>query len=177
MQLEASGRPTIVVTTTEFAGLTAYAADQYGLPDVRAVIVGHPIGGRDEATIIRWADEAVEDALAAFTGRFPGLVAPPGADRPGDVALVTSVALSSAIDQLRVLLQADGGDLSVTSVTDTVLEVRLIIEGVSCAECVMPRAFLEKVALGIVQRSVPEIVSVVVDDPREHSNWVTPEHL
>ena len=165
------------MTTTEFADLTAHAADQYGLRDVRAVIVGHPIGGRDESTIVRWADESVEVALAAFTGRSPRLDTSPGPAALVDLGCMPSVALSSAIDELRVLLQADGGDLSVTSVTDTALEVRLIIEGARCAECVLPRAFLEKVALAVVQRSVPEIVSVIVDDPREHSEWVDPEHL
>jgi hypothetical protein len=38
------------------------------MPDVRTVIVDHPLGGTDEATIVAWADAAVERVVALFTG-------------------------------------------------------------------------------------------------------------
>jgi hypothetical protein len=38
------------------------------MPDARVVVVEHPLGGTDEATIVRWADAAVEAAVARFTG-------------------------------------------------------------------------------------------------------------
>ena len=33
------------------------------LPDMWIVVVGHPLGGADEATVIGWADAAVEPTL------------------------------------------------------------------------------------------------------------------
>jgi hypothetical protein len=33
------------------------------------VVVQHPLGGTDEATIVAWADAAVERIIALFTGR------------------------------------------------------------------------------------------------------------
>jgi hypothetical protein len=68
VQLELRGRPTVVVTTTKFFDLTARVASNFGLPDARVVVVDHPLGGTDEATILRWADDAVERAVALFTG-------------------------------------------------------------------------------------------------------------
>jgi hypothetical protein len=38
------------------------------MPDVRTVIVDHPLGGTDEATIVAWADAAVERVVGLFTG-------------------------------------------------------------------------------------------------------------
>jgi hypothetical protein len=58
----------VVVTTTKFAAFTERVAANFGLPDVRTVIVDHPLGGTDEATIVAWADAAVERVVALFTG-------------------------------------------------------------------------------------------------------------
>jgi hypothetical protein len=35
----------------------------------------------------------------------------------------------------------------------------------------MPRPFLEQVALDLVKRTVPEVVRVTIDDPREHPDF------
>jgi hypothetical protein len=58
----------VVVTTTKFAALTERVALNFGMPDVRTVIVDHPLGGTDEATIVAWADAAVEKVITLFTG-------------------------------------------------------------------------------------------------------------
>jgi hypothetical protein len=58
-----------VLTTTRFVDLTARVAANFGMPDTRVVVVDHPLGGTDEATIVRWADAAVERAVACFTGQ------------------------------------------------------------------------------------------------------------
>jgi hypothetical protein len=58
----------VIVATTKFAALTERVAANFGLPDVRTVIVDHPLGGTDEATIVAWADAAVERVVALFTG-------------------------------------------------------------------------------------------------------------
>ena len=43
--------------------LTRTVAATLGLPLARAVVVAHPIGGVDDATILARADAAVEDLL------------------------------------------------------------------------------------------------------------------
>ena len=59
----------MVVTTTNFAGLTDRVAKSFGLPDCRVVVVEHPLGGTDEAAILARADAAVERIIGLFTGR------------------------------------------------------------------------------------------------------------
>ena len=68
MQLEQVGRPAVVFTTTRFEALTRQVAAGFGLPGLRMVVVDHPLGGTDEATIVRWADAVVDDVLQALTG-------------------------------------------------------------------------------------------------------------
>jgi hypothetical protein len=63
------------VTTTNFATLTDRVATNFGLPDCRVVVVEHPLGGTDEATILDWADAAVERILGLFTGSSTGRTA------------------------------------------------------------------------------------------------------
>jgi hypothetical protein len=60
----------VVVTTTKFVTLTDRVASNFGMPDVRVVVVDHPLGGTDEATVAGWADAAVERAVALFTGKM-----------------------------------------------------------------------------------------------------------
>ena len=57
----------MLVATTEFRALAAEVAATMGLPDMRIVAVGHPLGGTDEATIIDRADAAAEPALRLLT--------------------------------------------------------------------------------------------------------------
>jgi hypothetical protein len=54
----------VVFTTTKFEALTRRVATSYGMVDARIVVVGHPLGGTDEATILAWADAAVDAVVA-----------------------------------------------------------------------------------------------------------------
>jgi hypothetical protein len=54
----------VVFTTTKFDVLTRKVATSFGLPDLRVVVVDHPLGGTDEATILAWADAAVDAVIA-----------------------------------------------------------------------------------------------------------------
>ena len=56
------------MATTSFEPLAADVARTLGLADLRIVAVNHPLGGTDEATVIDWADAAVEPALRLLTG-------------------------------------------------------------------------------------------------------------
>ena len=77
--------------------------------------------------------------------------------------------LASALDEVRVLVRADGGDLVLTQIEGSRVDLRLIVEGAECAECVMPREFLEQVALDILRRKVPAVGAVTIADPREEA--------
>jgi hypothetical protein len=57
----------VAVGTEEFAGLLQLEADQRGLPELRRVIVPHPLGGLKEAAIREKAEPAVEAVIAGLT--------------------------------------------------------------------------------------------------------------
>jgi Fe-S cluster biogenesis protein NfuA len=85
-------------------------------------------------------------------------------------------AIKPALDEIRGLVQADGGDMLLTSVDGGTVNLELVVEGASCVECVMPREFLEQIALDILQRQEQAVEAVRIDDPREHPDFVMPEH-
>lgn len=83
--------------------------------------------------------------------------------------MVEESEVRSALAEVAALVQADGGDLELISVDTTTgaVALRLLLESANCAECVLPRAMLEGVATGMLQRSVPGVTGVAIDDPRE----------
>ncbi len=85
-------------------------------------------------------------------------------------------AIGPALDEIRDLVRADGGDMLLASVDGDTIALRLVVEGASCVECVMPREFLEQVALDVFRRGGVAVDAVTVDDPREHPDFVMPEH-
>jgi hypothetical protein len=84
--------------------------------------------------------------------------------------------LAPALDELRGLVSADGGDVVLDGVEGSTVRVRLVLESAHCVECVMPRAFLEQVALDVFRRNGVDAEAVAIDDPREHPDFVMPEH-
>jgi Fe-S cluster biogenesis protein NfuA len=89
-----------------------------------------------------------------------------------DVATITP-----AIDEARALVQADGGDMRLLGVDDAgTVSIELVLEGASCAECVMPREFLEQIVLDMIKQQVGAVAAVRIDDPREHPGWVAADH-
>ncbi len=56
-----------MVTTTRFESLTRSVADTLGLAGARIVVVPHPLGGSEPATIESWADDALEAVIALLT--------------------------------------------------------------------------------------------------------------
>jgi hypothetical protein len=84
--------------------------------------------------------------------------------------------MTAAVDELRGLVQADGADMTVAGVEGTTVSLQLVVESASCVECVMPRELLEQMALNIFQRNGVGAERVVIDDPREHPDFVMPEH-
>lgn len=72
-------------------------------------------------------------------------------------------ALQPVID----IVRADGGDLHLVSVAGSTVELQLELEDASCAECVMPRQFLEGVVRDALAERVPRVTDVHIRDPRE----------
>ena len=74
---------------------------------------------------------------------------------------------TAALEGARSLVQADGGDLVVDEVEGATIRAHLVIEGAECAECVMPRQFLEQIALDMARAELTTVESVTIHDPRE----------
>jgi hypothetical protein len=84
--------------------------------------------------------------------------------------------VAAALDEVRGLVSADGGDVQLEGIDETTVRLRLVLETAHCVECVMPRPFLEQVALGIFQRNGAAVDAVAIDDPRDHPDFVMPDH-
>ena len=92
--------------------------------------------------------------------------------------MLDEATIAPALDEVRSLVQADGGDMELVALdgsTGTV-SLRLVLEGASCEECVMPRDFLEQIALDVLRRTASGVSSVSIDDPREHPDYVPKGH-
>ena len=87
-------------------------------------------------------------------------------------------AVLEALNNVRGLVQPDGGDLELVSVDEGTggVSLRLLLEGANCKECVMPRAILEDIAGDVLRKSVPDVGRVSIDDPREHADYVDDGH-
>lgn len=85
--------------------------------------------------------------------------------------------INQALTEARSLVAADGGDLELTDIDETssTVNLRLILDGVDCHECVMPRPLLEEILANMIRGSVPGVAQVVLDDPREHAGYVAPD--
>jgi hypothetical protein len=67
IELEKAGKPAVVVTTTKFEPIAVTLSASFGLPETRKLVLPHPIGGTDAATLHQWADDAAERLIALFT--------------------------------------------------------------------------------------------------------------
>ena len=90
--------------------------------------------------------------------------------------MIDEATINPALDEARALVQADGGDMQLVGIDGSTISLRLVLEGASCAECVMPREFLEQIVLDMVKQKAPGVDAVSIDDPREDPNWVPSDH-
>lgn len=74
-----------------------------------------------------------------------------------------------ALIQVLDLVAPDGATLELLSVDEKArsIELRLGLDDVECLECVLPRDYLERLALSMVQATLPEVRRVAIIDPRE----------
>jgi Fe-S cluster biogenesis protein NfuA len=82
--------------------------------------------------------------------------------------VITEPAVTDALQELRAILQLDGADISVSSVTDGVVVMELSVEGANCQECVLRGPQLESMFLTHLQEVLPGVEEVKVIDPRAH---------
>ncbi len=54
----------MVFTTTQFEALTRSVAAALGLAEARIVVVPHPLGGTDPATVEEWADASIDATMS-----------------------------------------------------------------------------------------------------------------
>ncbi len=154
VEFERCGVPTVLLTTTKFRPVVAALAAATGLPEIRTLVVDHPIGGVDRATLHDRADAACDELVARFTtATF--------------ASATRSDSEQDALDELRALVAADGADFETVEFDGAAgtIRLRLLIPDAHCAECVMPRDALESVAATRLARH--GVHTVVIDDPRE----------
>jgi hypothetical protein len=82
--------------------------------------------------------------------------------------------LAAGLDEVRGLVSPDGGEVVIDAVDGTTVRLRLVLESAHCVECVMPRPFLEHVALDVFRRNGAAVDTITIDDPREHPDFVAP---
>ena len=64
---ENAGVSAVVVTTTKFDPVATTLSANFGLADTRRLVLPHPLGGTDEATLYEWADAATDQLIALLT--------------------------------------------------------------------------------------------------------------
>jgi hypothetical protein len=89
---------------------------------------------------------------------------------------VDDSAVTAGLAEVRGLVSPDGGDVVLEGVDGATVRLRLVLETAHCVECVMPRAFLEHVALDVLRRNGADAEAVTIDDPRERPDFVMPDH-
>jgi Fe-S cluster biogenesis protein NfuA len=77
-------------------------------------------------------------------------------------------AVAEAVDELARVLRADGGDLVLVDADPrrASIALRLVLDDVSCAECVLPPAELYETVQQSLARRVRDEFELVLDDPR-----------
>lgn len=75
--------------------------------------------------------------------------------------------VDAALEPMRTIIRADGGDIRLVGVDGGRVDLELILTDAHCRECVMPRAYLEPMALDMLRDEVPAVETVAIADPRE----------
>ena len=70
-------------------------------------------------------------------------------------------------NSLTTLVEQDGGSIELVQFTNDSMEFNLLLDSAECAECVMPKQFLEEVFLAQAQTIYGNLRSVLINDPRK----------
>ena len=82
--------------------------------------------------------------------------------------MVTDAAVVEVVRKLQTLVEGDGGAFEFIGFDHAsgALALRLALERVTCADCILPPEMLQQIATSFVRKSAPEIKRVELDDPR-----------
>jgi Fe-S cluster biogenesis protein NfuA len=85
--------------------------------------------------------------------------------------MIDETEVARALDEAGALIQPDGGAFELVGVDSAsgTVSLRLVVDPVECADCILPDPILTEVTTGIFRRSVPGVVAVRIDDPRDPS--------
>jgi hypothetical protein len=178
VELEWAGIPSVAVVHQSMAGSAGAMARVSGMPDYPFLTVNYP-----HVPLAIWTPDEIAEVARELTPRILELLTdssgagspdqPSGDDMTGAAGLAE---LQPALDEVRSIISADGGDILLTSVEDGTVNLQLVVQGASCAECILPRPLLEQVTLDIFQRGGTGVTAISIDDPRESPDFVASDH-
>jgi hypothetical protein len=183
VELEWAGIPSVAVVHHSMSGSAGAMARVSGMPDYPFLTVDYP-----HVPLAIWTPEEIAEVARDLAPRIVELLSdtagnssPASTDSGGSMtdsstAPTAPAALQPAFDEVRTIISADGGDIVLTSVEDGTVNLRLVVEGASCAECILPRPLLEQVTLDIFQRGGTGVTAISIDDPRERPDFVASDH-
>jgi hypothetical protein len=82
--------------------------------------------------------------------------------------------IAAQVHELDELVKHDGAALELQGIDPAAgtIELRLVLDGVECLDCVMPRDFLETLSLDMLRQKLPGLRRVRIDDPRDASSRI-----
>jgi Fe-S cluster biogenesis protein NfuA len=149
ISVEQLGIASACVITDGFVPTARMMAELLGLPGYACVVVSHPISHNTDAELRAKAEQIVAQAVAILRDRVPA-----------------TASAANGLTTLRQMLQADKSDLELLGIDNGTARLKLVLDDPACADCVMPRSYLEPMILQHLQRSHPEVQRVELDDPR-----------
>lgn len=167
VELEWEGIPAVAVVHEAMRGSAQAIAQVSGMADQPFLTVGYP-----HVPLAIWTAGEIAEVTRELAPKVIALLT--GAPEPSVDAMPTTRGFDAALTEIQGLARADGGDLVVTRHADGVVDLRLVVETAHCVECIMPRPFLERVALSVFERAGAAVTEVRIDDPRESPDFVSP---
>ena len=147
ISLERLGVPSACVITDGFLPTGRVMADFAGLPGYPLVVIDHPIADNTPDQLRAKAEQIVQRSV--------------------EILLSGGPQHADGLATIREMLQADKSDLELLGIEDGTAHFKLLLNDPACAECVMPRSYLEPMILRHLQQTQPEVQRITLDDPRE----------
>jgi hypothetical protein len=175
VELEWAGIPSVAVVHHSMTGSARAMARVSGMPDYDYLTVDYP-----HVPLAIWTPEEIAEVASELAPRIVAMLTDSSGASPEDVPsgghMADRAALQPALDEVRSIISADGGDILLTSVEGSTVNLQLVVQGASCAECILPRPLLEQVTLDIFQRGGTGVTAISIDDPRESPDFVASDH-
>jgi Fe-S cluster biogenesis protein NfuA len=147
ISLEGLGVPSACVITDGFLPTGRMMADLAGLPGYPMIVIQHPIADNTDQQLGAKAEQIVQQSV--------------------DVLLSGVLRKADGLATIREMLQADKSDLELLGIQDGTARFKLLLNDPACADCVMPRSYLEPMILRHLQQTRPDVRQVILDDPRQ----------